>query len=92
MARGEEHGGSAAAHPRAAIPESPENLMKLPAVAPAAVLPTLAQQEADFTAEGSPPPGKVPTQAPVTADPSEPGVKRVHGTLALKRPPAARHH
>lgn len=29
--------------------------------------PTLAQQQADFTAEGSPPPGRVATSVPVTA-------------------------
>ena len=33
---------------------------------PAPVPPTLADQKADFTAEGSPPPGKVATTAPVT--------------------------
>jgi len=30
--------------------------------------PTLAQQQADFTAEGSPPPGQVATAVPVTVD------------------------
>ena len=65
--------------------------MTLHAAAPAAVLPTLAQQKADFTAEGSPPPGKVSTEAPVTADPADHPVKRVHGTIKLKHPPAARH-
>lgn len=34
--------------------------------APVAVLPTLAEQKADFTAEGSPPPGKVATAVPTT--------------------------
>ena len=33
---------------------------------PAPVPPTLADQKGDFTAEGSPPPGKVATTAPVT--------------------------
>ena len=33
---------------------------------PAPVPPTLADQKADFTAEGAPPPGKVATTAPVT--------------------------
>ncbi|HSV46096.1 MAG TPA: hypothetical protein VLJ58_09920 [Ramlibacter sp.] len=31
---------------------------------------TLAQQQADFTAEGSPPPGNVAASGPVTARPS----------------------
>ncbi len=29
---------------------------------------TLVQQQADFTAEGSPPPGKVSTEVPATPD------------------------
>jgi hypothetical protein len=32
---------------------------------PVAVLPTLAEQKSDFTAEGAPPPGKVATSPPV---------------------------
>ena len=67
--------------------------MTLHAAAPAAVLPTLAQQKADFTAEGAPPPGKVSTDVPVTADPAEHQAKhaetRVLGTIRLKRPSAA---
>ena len=38
----------------------------VPAAGPAPVPATLAEQKADFTAEGSPPPGKVSTTAPVT--------------------------
>jgi hypothetical protein len=34
---------------------------------PKARTPTLAQQQTDFTAEGSPPPGKVATSVPDTA-------------------------
>ena len=77
--------------PRAAIPESTDNHMTLHSVPHTAALPTLAQQKADFTAEGAPPPGKVSTDAPVTADPAEHAVRRVRGTLKLKHPPAARH-
>lgn len=35
--------------------------------APAAKVKSLAQQQADFTAEGSPPPGQVAGSLPVTA-------------------------
>jgi hypothetical protein len=38
--------------------------MNKPVVPPAPVAPTLTQQKADFTAEGSPPPGKVATKPP----------------------------
>ena len=49
---------------------------------------TLAQQQSDFTAEGSPPPGKVATAEPVAA-------RKVKGVVAPvpqasgKRPPSA---
>jgi catalase len=39
---------------------------------PAPAVPTLADQQADFTAEGSPPPGKVSTSVPVTRSPDPP--------------------
>jgi|GEM_PF-3050922 len=46
---------------------------------------SLAQQKADFTSEGSPPPGKVDTSTPVTADkttkarpPAPASVRSVH--------------
>lgn len=64
--------------------------------APAAVpseLPnsTLAQQKADFTAEGSPPPGKVATDLPAT-----PSVVSAHGvavaaTLPIGTVPRPKH-
>ena len=81
--------------PRAAIPESTDNHMTLHSVPHTAALPTLAQQKADFTAEGSPPPGKVSTEVPATPDPvvytaTHPGT-RVYGTIKLKHRPAARH-
>ena len=40
----------------------------VPAPAPAPVPATLTEQKADFTAEGSPPPGKVATTPPVSKD------------------------
>lgn len=39
---------------------------------PPPVPPTLADQKADFTAEGSPPPGKVATTPPVATTPTTP--------------------
>ncbi len=66
--------------------------MPIRAVNPPTPTPTLAQQKADFTAEGAPPPGKVSTEAPVTADPAEHPVKRVYGTIKLKHPRTPRHH
>jgi hypothetical protein len=38
-----------------------------PATAPAPATQTLTAQKSDFTAEGSPPPGKVSTSVPATA-------------------------
>ena len=46
-------------------------------------LPARAQPEVDFTAEGSPPPGKVGSERPVLPDPdpdSAPAVTREDGT------------
>jgi len=45
---------------------------------------TLAQQQADFTAEGSPPPGKVAASTPVTAQKPAPTPQRA--TPARKGP------
>jgi hypothetical protein len=45
--------------------------MKKPPVIPLPVPKTLTEQKSDFTAEGSPPPGKVLTTTPETAP--EPG-------------------
>jgi hypothetical protein len=42
--------------------------MNKSAASPAPVAPTLSEQKADFTAEGSPPPGKVSTAQPVLPD------------------------
>ena len=44
----------------------------VPAPAPAPVPATLTEQKADFTAEGSPPPGKVATTPPVSKDAVKP--------------------
>ncbi|QTN23416.1 hypothetical protein HZ992_25515 [Rhizobacter sp. AJA081-3] len=65
--------------------------MNKPAATPVPAPKTLAEQKADFTAEGSPPPGKVATSTPDTA--AEPGKatpprKPVRATLTLKRPAA----
>lgn len=46
---------------------------------------TLAQQQADFTAEGSPPPGNVAASGPVTARPSPAPARPVR-----KGPPVGR--
>lgn len=58
-------------------------------VAPAPEPATLADQKSDFTAEGSPPPGKVSTSPPLTVrDTSQtrpaPSA-RFRGTITLKR-------
>ena len=59
---------------------------------PAPVPPTLADQKADFTAEGSPPPGKVANTPPLTPAASaipEPSRKPKPGLkLGLKHKPA----
>jgi hypothetical protein len=67
--------------------------MNKPAATPVPASKTLAEQKSDFTAEGSPPPGKVSTATPDR--PAEPGKvtssqKPVRETLRLKRP-ATRH-
>jgi len=51
---------------------------------------TLAQQQADFTAEGSPPPGKVAASAPITTGETAalPAPARVQP--ARKGPPVGR--
>jgi hypothetical protein len=41
--------------------------MKKSAVKPVPVAKTLAEQKSDFTAEGSPPPGKVSTALPISS-------------------------
>jgi len=51
-----------------ASPEPKDNEMTFPVVASASAQSTLAQQKADFTAEGAPPPGEVSSVSPVTAD------------------------
>jgi hypothetical protein len=52
----------------------------------------LAQQNSDFTAEGSPPPGKVDVSLPVTADKTTKAASRVPASLpgAHKRPAVGR--
>jgi catalase len=47
--------------------------MPQPPISPPPLAKTLTEQKSDFTAEGSPPPGKVSTSVPVTAP--EPGKK-----------------
>lgn len=63
------------------------------AAQPATELPTLADQKSDFTAEGSPPPGKVSTSIPLTPhDDSRTGPAPpapVRGTSKRKRTSAA---
>jgi len=54
---------------------------------PVTATPTLAAQHADFTAEGSPPPGLVATAAPVTAGPA-PADKPRRATRARRPKPA----
>lgn len=62
--------------------------MNKPAVAPVPVTKTLAEQKSDFTAEGSPPPGKVSTAIPAgspepeEATPNEPAGRE---RITLKR-------
>lgn len=51
---------------------------------------TLAQQEADFTAEGSPAPGKVATSIPATTDKAAPARAPTRATPARKGPPVGR--
>lgn len=47
---------------------------------------TLAQQQADFTAEGSPPPGKVAASIPVTAQKAAGSPAPQRATPARKGP------
>lgn len=62
--------------------------MDKPVVIPAPVAKTLAEQKSDFTAEGSPPPGKVSTSTPVGPPHSKmatPTQRPVRGTITLKQ-------
>jgi hypothetical protein len=62
--------------------------MNKPVVAPVSVAKTLAEQKSDFTAEGSPPPGKVSTSTPVGSPETEgvaPTDRPVRATVTLKR-------
>lgn len=63
--------------------------MNKPAPTPVPASKTLAEQKADFTAEGSPPPGKVSTTVPVASP--EPGQTNppapARATIRLKRAP-----
>jgi acyl carrier protein len=69
--------------------------MSKPANAPAPVRATLTQQKSDFTAEGSPPPGKVSVATPVVAPDgaagSPAGKPRLQGTIRSKRASQARY-
>jgi hypothetical protein len=83
--------------PAAALQGSDQNTVKVlgmnkSAVTPVRVAKTLAEQKVDFTAEGSPPPGKVATAIPVSSPELEvasPSPQTVRGTGKLKRTPAA---
>jgi hypothetical protein len=63
--------------------------MTKPAIAPPPAPFTLTQQKSDFTAEGSPPPGKVSGTTPVTvpedASALPAGKPRLRGTIKAKR-------
>jgi hypothetical protein len=62
--------------------------MNKPVVSPAPVAKSLAEQKSDFTAEGSPPPGKVATSTPVDSSEPEkasPARRRVRATTLLRR-------
>ncbi len=51
----------------------------------------LAQQQADFTAEGAPPPGKVATDVPATEhDPGEPTTSLPAGVTERRKRPILR--
>jgi hypothetical protein len=55
---------------------------------PAPAPKTLTEQKADFTAEGSPPPGKVSTSLPAgSAAPAKTGPPRLRATTRPKRAP-----
>lgn len=62
--------------------------MTKPVVTPVPAAKTLAEQKSDFTAEGSPPPGKVSTSTPVSSpDPkrASPTQLPARATITLKR-------
>jgi hypothetical protein len=57
-------------------------------VTPLPVAKSLVEQKSDFTAEGSPPPGKVATPTTVNSSESEnasPNQRPLRGTITLKR-------
>lgn len=61
--------------------------MNKPVVAPVPVAKTLAEQKADFTAEGAPPPGTASTSTPVDSpepDRRTPAKQAVRATITLK--------
>jgi hypothetical protein len=63
--------------------------MNKPAATPVPEPKTLSEQKADFTAEGSPPPGKVATTTPETSAEqakAAPPRRPVRETIRLKRP------
>lgn len=63
--------------------------MNKPAVTPVPEPKTLSEQKSDFTAEGSPPPGKVSTSVPDTSAEqakATPPRRPVRETIRLKRP------
>ena len=62
--------------------------MNKPVVNPVPVAKTLAEQKSDFTAEGSPPPGKNSTTTPdgtPEPDQASPAPRPVRATITLKR-------
>jgi hypothetical protein len=70
------------------LPKEPTMMRRKPAPAPQPG--TLAQQKADFTAEGSPPPRKAATSVPVTTDKTAPARAPTRATPARKGPPVDR--
>lgn len=62
--------------------------MKKPDSTPPTKAKTLVQQNTDFTAEGSPPPGKVATEVPASAPavPSTQGEKTAKNDSGAKNP------
>lgn len=59
-----------------------------PKARPAGTPPSLAEQQADFTAEGSPPPGQVAAVGSITPA-LPPGARHADGTLLGQVSPAA---
>jgi hypothetical protein len=53
---------------------------------------TLRQQQADFTAEGSPPPGKVATSVPVATHKTTKAMSPATARGARKSPPSGSGH